>query len=245
MTRRRKRRARRARRARWALEPADQELREEVLRLVATNGRTPVGADPVFLTAYCDASLRDKQEVASWAMWGRDRTRRVLAAGPCPEWVFGDSTRAELCGVVGATLVCLDSMDAASSNILVVKTDSQSVCGWFGWRGGSGGQPRLPRGIFLLELVRLCLLKAAAARVKLVVTWVKGHQGQRSTRGYLNDRVDGMARRAREDRLWSYWTVLINGDRGPAWRDQRDRGLPFVQSVERHLCRPLLNLQDK
>ena len=152
-----------------------------------------------------------------------------------------DNNQAELCGVVAAVLVCLAHLNPTGADILVVKTDNQSVCQWFGWRGGTPGERPLPRSRKPLELVRLALDSARESGVKLVVTWVKGHQGTKTTRGYLNSRVDEMAKSARQRSLWSIWMVEVDSDRKPVRRDHRDQGLAFQQSVERFLCQPLLD----
>lgn len=203
---------------------------------MAKNRRRFVPQDPVFLAAYSDASVQ-KKTGAGWAMWGRDRSHRVLSAGPAATWARGNSNLAELCGVVGAALVSLAGLDADGAHILVVKTDSLTACGWFGRRDDQGGIPRLPRDPRILETMRLALLRCAEAQVKLVVTWVKGHQAKTTTRGYLNDRVDAMAKEARKHRTWTAWMVKVNSDERPRRKENPDDSLPFARAVEKHLSR--------
>lgn len=208
-------------------------LGDQIAGLIAANRGFAVPREPVFLAAYCDASLR-RRRTAGWAMWGRDQRRRVLASGVCPRWVRSDANLAELCAVAGAVWLCLAHLDRASAHILVVKTDSQAACRWFGWTGTDGEGPFLPRGEPARELVAAVLQGAARAGVKLVVTWVKGHQGSGTTRGYLNDRVDNMARKARLQRSWSLWRAEVGSDLAPESRQEPDRGLPFRQALAHH-----------
>lgn len=205
----------------------------EIAALLEANRTREVPRSPVFLAAYSDASLR-RRHGAGWAMWGRDGRRRILGSGVCPSWVGPDANLAELCAVAGAVWLSLRYLDRGGADILVVKTDNQAVCGWFGWTGGRCARPSLPRGREARELVIAVLRGAARAEVKLVVTWVKGHQGQQTTRGYLNDRVDDMARRARLERRWGLWMVEVGGALPPQHREEPDAGLLFREALAHH-----------
>ena len=118
----------------------------------------------------------------------------MLASGPTPEWV-GCSNDAELVGVTEAIKTALEHLDASVANIMVIKTDSQTVARWFGWKNGEPPKPS-DGNENRLRLILAAYEAVEGHCVKLVVTWVKGHDGNATTKGYLNGRVDKMAGRA-------------------------------------------------
>lgn len=155
---------------------------------------------PVFLTGYSDASWRNLGEPeggGGWGVWVRDGRARVFRSGPCPEWVE-KVDQAELCGVFAAIDTAVKYLNHETAHILVVKSDSQTVCRWFGWDGGAY-QPKAP----VPEVDSLVYRSFKAAHEKglrLSVTWVKGHQRSGTVQGYINNEVDAMAREARVTR---------------------------------------------
>ena len=76
---------------------------------------------------------------------------------------------------------------------MVIKTDNQSVCRWFGWRKGA-----LPRKPEQFDLVYRAFKLVTDNSIRLVVTWVKGHRGTVDTKAYLNTQVDKLAGEARK-----------------------------------------------
>lgn len=151
-----------------------------------------------WLSGYSDASYAPTG--GGWGIWVRDSNTRILRAAPCPPWVRS-SNDAELCGVYAAIVSACRDLEADWANILVVKTDSQTVASWFGWNRSQG----LPAGEEQRKLMLRAYEWVQSKQIRLVVTWVKGHQGQRTTTGYLNDRVDQLAGQARKSgRKFSY-----------------------------------------
>jgi len=148
-----------------------------------------------WISGYSDASWDSDKGQGGWGGWVRDSHQRIIMAAPCPSWV-NNVNEAELIGVVGVIKVALKYLDSRWANILVVKTDSQSVCRWFGWKTTT---PQLPKTPAAAAWVLRSFHHAHRLGVRLVVTWVKGHQGTGSTSGYLNDQVDRLAKAARID----------------------------------------------
>lgn len=147
-----------------------------------------------WLSGYSDASFSAPSQ-GGWGVWVRDSNTRILRAAPCPPWVRS-SNDAELCGVYAAIVSACRDLDSDWANILVVKTDSQTVASWFGWNRSLN----VPAGEEQQKLMLRAYEWVQSKLIKLVVTWVKGHQGCRSTKGYLNTRVDQLAGRARKSR---------------------------------------------
>lgn len=190
-------------------------LRKQINRLMADNWRrnVPKGQE-VWLSGYTDASYADKgpQAGGAWGIWVRDHDRRVLRAGPCPRWVHESNqsvNHAELCGVHAAAMTIIEKLDVTRGNIAVVKTDSQAVASWFGWKG----HRRFPRHREALRLVAEVYEKMEAHGIKFIVKWVKGHKERESTQGYLNDRVDKMAGEARRKGRMLEWEVEIDPEK--------------------------------
>jgi ribonuclease HI len=171
-------------------------LRKETLRLSLCNrARNPVKGCEQWLSGYSDASFLPSTGHGGWGAWVRDDRTRVLVSGPTPQWVYGASG-AELCGVFNAVKNALEHLDAEKANIMVIKTDNQTVARFFGWNGGSIPTLTSVKGKDQTEFIKmvhdtydLC----ETHRVKLVVTWVKGHNGTRDIKSYLNTQVDRMA----------------------------------------------------
>jgi ribonuclease HI len=165
----------------------------ELLRLIHENMSHELDRPARFLTGYSDASWRhdEPHRAGGWGAWIRDGNRRILMSGPCPLWV-DNASDCELIGVANAAIVAMRKLDQ-KANIVVVKTDSQDVCRWFGFRRGSRG----PSKREAREIIIKVLQEGAERGVKVIVKWVKGHQGTGSTPGYLNTKVDQMARKAR------------------------------------------------
>jgi len=186
------------------------DLRQRIEQLRRENfGRKVTKGEEVWIAGYSDASYKNDEPFrgSSWGLWVRDAHHRHLRAGPCPDWVMGaGSTYAELMAVHQAVITGLP----LEGNIMVVKTDCQSVVQWFGWGREGGGYPKHPQG---QELVIHTLEQAAAREVRLIVKWVPGHKERKSTQGYLNDRVDRMARTAREQHRLIEWSCAIGDER--------------------------------
>lgn len=81
-----------------------------------------------------------------------------------------------------------------------VKTDSQTALAVLKY---GASQHRRPDFRALQERLQVALkLKEVeqGSTVKIRIQWVKGHQGSRTTQGWLNNRVDALAREARRTR---------------------------------------------
>lgn len=167
------------------------DLQAETRRL-AENNRGRQVQQPIFLSGYADASMSGDRTRAGYGAWVRDSTRRILLSGPLPSWVT-DVNQAELAALFAAAYMGLTKLDYQNSNIFVLKTDSQAAARWLGWDGSS----RLPRHERVLKLVYQIYDLAEKLDIKIVATWVQGHQGTKTTAGWLNNRVDKMAREAR------------------------------------------------
>lgn len=187
--------------------------------------------NPRFVSAYTDASLLTVkrngwiERSSGWGMWGRDDNIRVLSSGPGPDWA-SDSSLAELCAVAASVAVCINHLDM-SSNIMVIKTDSQTVCQWFGWSGGVIRNGRLPVCVEALKLMKRVLEMCLDSKIKLVVKWVKGHQAIVDVKGYFNARVDGMAKIARKTRKHTFWSAPIDSKDQPEVKDWDYRWVPW------------------
>jgi len=169
---------------------------KKLRQLHQLNRHLNVTGRKIWLTGYADASykLEGTQHMAGWGIWVRDHAARIHRAGRCPDWVE-TAQDAELCAVWAAIHTALTKLDADSSNIMVIKTDCQSIARYFGW--GRGCSPSIPAKADCRRIVGQALELALNHEVRLVVTWVKGHQGSKTTQGYLNNQVDKMARDAR------------------------------------------------
>jgi len=171
----------------------DPQARLIALRTENRRRAPPPGTER-WLAGYADASYKAEGPAAGggWGCWVRDRHTRVIRSGPCPPWVC-QSNDAELCAVFAAITTALRHLDTDWANIMVIKTDNQSVCRWFGWQ--NGGLPRKPEQI---DLVYRGLAMVTDMDMRLVVTWVKGHRGAVDTKAYLNTQVDRLAGEARQ-----------------------------------------------
>lgn len=190
-------RKRRGKRQEQTAAPDRSEEQETIIQLRAANAAfAPARGTERWLSGYADASYKaDPPEAGGgWGCWVRDDHTRVIRSGPCPEWVR-QSNDVELCAVFAAINTAARHLDAESANILVVKTDNQNVCRWFGW--GGGHPPTKPEHV---DLVRRSLQLVTDWRIRLVVTWVKGHRGTVDTQAYLNTQVDKLAAVARKTR---------------------------------------------
>lgn len=162
--------------------------------------------NPVFLTGYADGSYSNQgqHQGGAWGIWVRDHQTRILRAGPCPTYVHS-SNDAEICAVWAAIYTAVTLLRRDQANIIVVKTDSQTACAAFGY--GESGRPRMDSRIW--DLVRKSLELADRHDLKVVVSWVKGHQKADNVKAYLNGRVDKMARRARETSKTEIHTMKV------------------------------------
>lgn len=192
----------------------------------------PQGPDEpaFFLSGYSDASWFDGSRRGAWACWVRGDDARVLASGPAAPWCL-DPNGPELCGVSGAVrvaAVCCKGLTvgAVRPNILVIKTDSQVVATWFGWKPNGGGRrwPVQPSSAQMAELVGQTYGWAHGCGCRLIVKWVKGHQGKSSVGGFLNERVDEMckATNCADEPAWSIWAAAVSSaSRGSLFSDRR------------------------
>jgi len=161
--------------------------------------------DPHFLSGYSDASFHPDTHEGGFGAWVRDDRQRVIVSGPTPPWAT-TSNLAELAALFAATYIGVTRLDADRANIMVVKTDCQAVAKWFGWGGGQRLPKKHPDA---LRIIRDTWKLAEDHNLKLIVKWVKGHQGTGSTPGWLNDRVDKMARKARLSREKECYREII------------------------------------
>ena len=180
--------------------------RERVKMLKRVNAHQQVN-DPFWLSGYTDGSHHPDTGKGGVGLWVRDNETRILKAIPTPPWAV-NSNLVELFGVCAAIETALTEL-TQEANILVIKTDSQSTANWFGWQGNKS-VPKQPEA---LEMMQHVLELATDRRVKGVVKWVKGHQGTGSVVGYLNNRVDKMARDARLKGVPSRWSCRVNEER--------------------------------
>jgi len=201
----------------------ESALRKQINRLMSSNWRrkVPPGQE-VWLSGYTDASYaaNGPHRGAAWGIWIRDHDRRVLRSAPCPPWVTDSRqsvNHAELCGVHAAAMTILEKLDTERGNIAVVKTDSQAVARMFGWKG----RPRYPKHIEALRLVAEVYEKMEEAEIKFIVKWVKAHKERHSTQGYLNDRVDNMAGKARQFNRPFEWEGEIDREKDAAQKAAR------------------------
>ena len=170
------------------------DQQREIMRLRAQNAAfAPAAGLERWLSGYSDASYKAEPPAAGggWGCWVRDQRTRVIRSGPCPGWV-SEPNDVELCGVFAAINTAVRHLDTEWANIMVIKTDNQAVCRWFGWRQGG-----LPRKSEQLDLVYRSLQLVTDKGIRLVVTWVKGHRGTVDTKAYLNTQVDKLAGEAR------------------------------------------------
>ena len=202
------------------------QLQKRIRELQMDNWRIQLGrGSEVFLAGYSDASFAHNglNPGAGWGLWVRDHATRILRARPCPKWVRNTTSQyAELCSVYIAIVTALDELDTELGNILVIKNDNQGVCQWFGAKGGR----TYPKAIRAMRMVIDAFERAAASEVKLIVKWVPGHKEKQTTKGYLNDQVDGMAVAARtKGRVVEFRGVIDpKKDEGTKlWRHVKDR----------------------
>lgn len=188
-----------------------ESIAHEARRLFLCNrARNPPKGEERWLSGYADASFHPQSKNGGWGAWCRDDETRVLASGPTPSWCQ-ISNDAEMVAVCKAVEVALTHLDRVKANIMVIKTDCQAVARWFGWNVGL--RANLPRSPENLSLLLATYEAVEAAEVKLVVTWVKGHNGTGDTKSYLNTQVDQMARRASRSQKAEFFKQAAN-DRG-------------------------------
>lgn len=112
--------------------------------------------------------------------------------------VCADSNVAEIHAIVVGVEHVLSTWSRVDG--IGVRTDSQTAQAVLKF----GASPHR-RADFRALQERLCLaLKAKTEEqgtlVKIRIQWVKGHQGNRTTQGWMNNRVDALAREARRSR---------------------------------------------
>jgi len=171
------------------------DQKTKIIQLRAQNATlAPAPGMERWLSGYSDASYKAEPPAAGggWGCWVRDQRTRVIRSGPCPGWI-SEANDVELCGVFAAINTAVRYLDTEWANIMVIKTDSQAVCRWFGWQKGA-----LPRKPEQSDLVYRAFKLAMDNSIRLVVTWVKGHRGTVDTKAYLNTQVDKLAGEARK-----------------------------------------------
>ena len=203
------------------------DLAGRIRSLRAENARRqiPRGA-AVYLSGYSDASVKARDVAATRidagvGVWVRDDTHRVLLATPVPPRHLAGPlgaavNAAELFGVTVAVGAAVRHLCVLGANIAVIKTDNQTVAGWFGWKdpkGGPNARARFPRNPASLEALAHAFGCAKRADVKLVVTWRGGlGRAKKEAERYLNDRVDALAHDARLGK--KFWTRhRVGGER--------------------------------
>lgn len=183
--------------------------RDRIRQLATANRQRKVATgEERWLSAYSDASYKEHRPHAgaAWGIWVRTDRHRIIRAGPCPAWVYGKGAMyAELHAVYMAVVTALDGLDP-DANIMVVKTDCKSLLRSFGW----GGRLKFLPEDEALSLVLDAFERADAAGVRLIVKWVKGHARTDTTQGYLNDRVDRLAGKARETGRVVEWSKEVD-----------------------------------
>lgn len=181
--------------------PIDREI-DRLKNLARSNWLKRTDGEAVFLSGYADASFNPADKRGGYGVWVRDHEKRVVAGGPCPEWA-ADSMLAEFWAVCRAVHVAMEKLDRTNANIVVIKSDCQAVVEWF-----RGERPRVaPRVVEAVvpEMVKVFTVMKWAD-LRLIVKWVKGHQGNRhgngetNVQGWLNNHVDQIARRCRVSR---------------------------------------------
>jgi ribonuclease HI len=209
------------------------KLKQKIRELLRINESKHI-SKAIYISAYTDASWHPTDKQGGWGMWGRDDYKRILASGPCPPWA-DDPNLNELCGVAASVKICVNHLASKEANILIIKTDSQSVCQWFGWKGGVVRDGAIPEKIEAKELVRRALETVDSAGLKLVVRWVKGHRGHVDIKGYLNDRVDGMAKIARKSRKFRFWSVIVDSKEEPIKEEWGADWVPWLNILNREV----------
>lgn len=146
--------------------------------------------DPQFLVAYADGSWHPTRRRGGWAIWARDKTLRVIKSSRCQDWVR-HSHHAEGQAFVEAVFAAFECLDYATADILVVKTDCQSLVDLL--TGSRGARVRV-RDQELRTQLMIAFRAATLANVRIMPKWVRSHQKGLGAEARLNRLADRYAR---------------------------------------------------
>lgn len=136
------------------------------------------------VTLYADASHKDG--VFAWSFWARAAWGRHIASGICPPDIT-TINEAELYAICQGMHRCVKHWPL------------NPIAGWY-VRSDSKTSVNILAGRCQPKGVAIRLMTAAQPYLqgrKMNAKWVRGHAGNGTTKGYLNNQVDALARKAR------------------------------------------------
>jgi ribonuclease HI len=140
----------------------------------------------MWVTLYTDASYN--AEGGGWGIWAKSERGRIIESGRCPDTVT-EAILAEMWAIVEGVQAIKQKWGEGLTGIHV-KTDCQGAVTALKYRAKPCRRDDMRR---IQERVRELL----APDTRIMVRWVKGHQENKSTQAWLNNRVDGLSREHR------------------------------------------------
>ena len=140
----------------------------------------------MWVTLYTDASFCHETKAGGWATWCRHSEGRLFFSG---SGLVADANEAELKAILHGMENALKELRGIEG--FNIRSDSQTAVDIARYNG------RIPRQPHLRKLRREIVELSREYRVWRQVRWTKGHTTtHNNTPGYLNDKVDKMAKRA-------------------------------------------------
>lgn len=137
----------------------------------------------MWVTLYVDASFHHDTKCGGWAAWCRFDDGRLFFQGSD---YYERSNEAELSAILNGMHSVLLELDGVTG--FCVRSDCQTAVEAARYGGPTPNNPRLRE--LSDEIFELCRESKISRQVK----WTKGHASNSTTPGYLNNRVDEMAR---------------------------------------------------
>lgn len=132
-------------------------------------------------TVYVDASFGRDPVAGGWGAWCRSDLGRIIRSGPCPDYVE-TSVGAEVSAIYAGVYLAVSQWP--STRFVLVMSDCRAAMNHIKNKNSSVPAAR--------ELHSK--LYGVLGQRRILMKWVKGHTEASTGPGYLNERVDDMAR---------------------------------------------------
>lgn len=159
----------------------------------------------MLVTVFSDASWRQgPPPAAGWGVWARIEDDFLCASGPIEPAVVPSSTHAEGEAAVRGVLAAVNAWRARGLSTVVLRSDCMAVVEAFTDLRTTARRHRHARGRLAAQLLE------GLSGLPLRVGWVKGHEGGKHPRSWVNERADQLSREGLAGRA-SVWIASQHG----------------------------------
>lgn len=141
----------------------------------------------MWVTLYTDASYHSESG-GGWGIWAKSERGRLIQSGHCPDLVT-ESILAEMWAIVEGIQEIKKEWGEGLTGIHV-KTDCQGAVAALKYRAKPCRRDDM-------RLIQEKVRELLDPDIRIMVRWVKGHQKNKSTQAWINNRVDQLSRRGR------------------------------------------------